>query len=358
MARLIDGLRMAGHEVHIIAAAWDAGASSGVTLHRVPAVTIFSWLRALTFALNCRWLLARERFDLVFSLERTLRQDIYRAGDGCHRRWLVQKKLGKGAFSSWATSLNPLHWTYLYLERRLFTDPALGGVIANSLFVKQDVVTMYGVPPEKVHVVRNGLEPLAFDHTRRDECRQQLASEFGLSKELRLLYVGSGFERKGVPALVRAVAHLSIPFRLFVVGKGDIARYRRMADRLGVGDRIVFTGPVRDVSRFYLGCDVFVFPTVYDPFSNATLEAMAAGLPVVTTPFNGVSELIQDGRNGYVVADPLDDRAIAMTIERLAPLDSRLSIADASFRTACEFTMDRNIRETLDVVAAVKPLQH
>lgn len=355
MARLVSSLLAAGHAVHVIAAAWETDDTAGVTFHRVPVRAPFGWLRAIVFARNARRLVANERFDLVFSLERTLRQDVYRAGDGCHRRWLRQKNLGKGWPARLATMLNPLHWTYLALERRLFTDPALRGVIANAAFVRDDIVNIYGVAPEKVRIVRNGLESAAFDRSAAPESRAGLAEEFGLGDELRLLYVGSGFERKGVPALIRAAARLSVPFRLFVVGKGRAAKYRRLAARLGIGDRVVFTGPRKDVNRFYLGCDVFAFPTRYDPFSNATLEAMAAGLPVVTSRFNGVAELIDSGKNGFVVDDPLDTAAIAAALERLAPPAVRERLGEEAYRTVLPLTMERNVRETLEVLLSVLP---
>lgn len=355
MARLVDGLVAAGHAVHIFAAAWEGGGAAGITFHRVPLRAPFGWLRAIVFARNARRLVASERFDLVFSLERTLRQDIYRAGDGCHRRWLRQKNLGKGWPARLATMLNPLHWTYLALERRLFTDPSLRAIIANAVFVRDDIISMYGVAPEKVRVVRNGLEPAAFDRSAAAEFRSGLAAEFGLGEELRILYVGSGFERKGVPALIRAAACLSVPFRLFIVGKGRAARYRRLAARLGIGEQVIFTGPRKDVNRFYLGCDVFAFPTRYDPFSNATLEAMAAGMPVVTSRFNGVAELLDNGQNGFVVDDPLDTAAITAALERLALPAVREQLGEEAYRTVLPLTVERNVRETMEVLMAALP---
>lgn len=352
MSRLVSNLLEAGHAVHIFAAAWEAQQCVGVTFHRVPRRSSFSWLRAISFALNCRRLLKGERFDCVLSLERTLSQDVYRAGDGCHRRWLLQKNLGKGVVARVATMINPLHWTYLALERRLFTDPALRAVIANSQLVKDDIIGMYEVAPDKVHVVYNGLDPDAFDLSRRAEFRNSLSVEHGLAEdELRLLYVGSGFERKGVPELIKAAARLTVPFRLFVVGKGRVSAYRRLAERLEIADRVVFTGPTKEVRRYYLGSDLFVFPTRYDPFSNATLEAMAAGLPVVTSPYNGVAEVIGECGGGMVV-DPLDARALADAIEQYAPMGTRTAAGEAAHLAARTFTMERNIRETMAIITA------
>jgi UDP-glucose:(heptosyl)LPS alpha-1,3-glucosyltransferase len=349
-ARLVDALLDSGHEVHIFASRWDIGTSSGVRVHEVQTVTLFGWLRALSFALNCRRLLMKESFDAIFSLERTLYQDFYRAGDGCHRRWLIQKNLGKGMLSRLITFLNPLHWTYLWLEHRLFSDRNLKGIIANSNFVKEDIISMYGVSPEKIRVVYNGVDFPVFDKVTREKYRRSLAEEYGLGEGLRILYVGSGFERKGVPTLIHAAAELTIPFQLFIVGKGNVGKYRQMAENLGIADKTNLTGPVKDMERFYLGCDLFVFPTLYDPFSNATLEAMAYGLPVVTTPFNGVSEIIEEGKQGAVVKDPLSALAVAEAIMRFATSEALEKSGMEARRTASSFTMERNVRESIEAM--------
>ena len=353
MARLVEGLAAEGHEVHILAAQWDAGGEACATFHRVPIVRHPGWLKALTFSLGCRRIIESQRFDVVFSLERTLRQDIYRAGDGCHRQWLRQKQLGKGLWSRLVTYLSPFQMTYLFLERKLFSDPRLKAIIANSRSGKAEIVELYGVDPEKIHVVYNGIDAAAFPLDQRERFRLELAERYGLKGELRILYVGSGFTRKGVPALIEAAAQLKIPFRLFVVGKGRTGALERRVRRLGLSGRVVFTGPVRDVERFYLGCDLFVFPTLYDPFSNATLEAMVCGLPVITSRFNGVAELIGEGENGIVLRDPLDAEEIARCITELSGEGVRREMGRQARLAVQGLTMVRNTRETLAVIETV-----
>jgi UDP-glucose:(heptosyl)LPS alpha-1,3-glucosyltransferase len=353
MARLVEGLAAEGHEVHILAAKWDAGGEASVTLHRVPVLKHPGWLKALTFSLGCKKIIARERFDVVFSLERTLSQDVYRAGDGCHRVWLRQKNLDRGLWGLITTYLNPFQLAYLRLERQMFTDPGLSAIIANSRMGKTDIVNLYGVAPEKIHVVYNGIDAASFPLAERESYRQRLAEEYRLTDQLRILYVGSGFKRKGVPVLIEAAARLKIPFTLFVVGKGRYGGLQRRVQQLGLAGRVVFTGPVRDVERFYLGCDLFVFPTLYDPFSNATLEAMACGLPVVTSRFNGAAELLEEGDNGLVVRDPLDAGEIAGCIEKLSRPELRSLMGSRAALTAQGLTMVRNARESLAIVEAV-----
>ena len=353
MSRLIEGLCAEGHEVHVFAAAWDTVVETNVTIHRVPVLTVTGWLKALTFSINSHKLIKLEQPDIVFSLERTLHQDIYRAGDGCHRQWLSQKNLGKGLLLKAWTWLNPLQLAYIWLERRMFTNLALKAIIANSEGGKQEIVRLYGVDPARIHVIYNGIDAVTCNDQFRKSKRQELAEEFDLKDDLRLLYVGSGFRRKGVATVINAAARLDIPFRLFIVGKGRTGAYRNLAQRLGIGDRVHFTGPRLDVERFYLGCDLFLFPTLYDPFSNATLEAMAYGLPVITSRYNGVSELIRQGDNGFVLDDPLDTEAIVNCLHILKDADLHWRMGESAAETASSFTMQRNVMETLMVIRSV-----
>lgn len=358
MSRLIDGLRDAGHEIHVFAAQWDQKVRSDVIFHRVPVLKSISWLKTLSFSRNCHKLISVEQPDIVFSLERTLHQDIYRAGDGCHQQWLIQKNLGKGRLSKLITALNPLQQFYVQFERRLFTDPHLGAIIANSERGRQDIVRLYGVDPTRIHVVYNGIDSVVQHERTRNSKRKELAAEFALGDELRILYVGSGFRRKGVPAAIAAAAKLAIPFRLFIVGKGNPSAYRRMAQRFGIADRVIFTGPRKDVELFYQGSDLFIFPTLYDPFSNATLEAMGHGLPVITSCFNGVSELINSKTNGFVIQDPLNVSEIAECLNSLTDETLRHKMGELAAETASAFTMTRNVSETLRVIEKVISMRH
>ncbi len=168
------------------------------------------------------------------------------------------------------------------------------------------------------------------------------------------LFVGSGFARKGLEVLARAAVRLvrrGRTFRVVVVGKGDPAPYRRLLRNGGAEDRFVFTGPVAGAVDFYLGGDAFVFPTVYEPFSNACLEAMAAGLPVVTTAVNGAAEVLRDGESGFVLPDPQDDALLALRMDDLLDGELRRRMGAEARRAAMPLTPERNAAETLAVLS-------
>jgi UDP-glucose:(heptosyl)LPS alpha-1,3-glucosyltransferase len=231
----------------------------------------------------------------------------------------------------------------------------LRAVIANSERGKEEIARHFGVSREKISVIYNGVDTAEYPLDGRAEAKRSLRERFGIrDEETVFLCVGSGFGRKGVGTLVEATARLArrgVPLRSIVVGKGNAGPYLRGASRAGAEGRIHFPGPTAGASDFFLGADAFVFPTLYEPFSNACLEAMAAGLPVVTTAVNGASEVVRDGESGYVIDEPLDADALADRMERLLSPDRRAAMGAAARRAAEALTPERNVSETLAVLS-------
>ena len=276
--------------------------------------------------------------DVVFSLERIASCDVYRAGDGVHRSWLERRALFEPRWRTWLRRLNPKHRQLLRLERELFSTRGAGFVIANSTLVADEIVTTYGYPRERICIVPNGYDapPVA------DGLRERRRAELGIApSDFVALFAGSGWERKGVGAAIAAVQ--AVPeTRLIVAGKG---RRRPTHDPR----RVAFLGPREDLQSDFAAADVFVLPTRYDPFSNACLEALAAGLPVVTTDANGFSEIITHRVHGSVV--PVG--SIGTLAEELAFW--RESGRAMQARRACEalaarYSVAENSRRTLDVL--------
>ena len=289
---------------------------------------------------------------LLFSLERVPGAEVYRAGDGVHAEWLLRKRALRPG--TWPLDyLRPLNLAYLHLERAMFGSPALRLVIANSNRGREEIVRRFGLPAEKVRVVHNGIDIARFPLDRKGDARERFRIRFGIPDgETVFLFVGSGFARKGVGTIARAARLLAErgceAFRVVLVGKGDPATYVRSAGP--ASGRLLFTGPVAGADDLFLGADAFLFPTVYEPFSNACLEAMAAGLPVVTTTVNGASEVLREGESGFLLEDPLDAPALADRMEKLLSSDLRQRMGEQARLDAEAHPVERNTRETLEVL--------
>jgi|WetSurMetagenome_2_1015567.scaffolds.fasta_scaffold04467_7 UDP-glucose:(heptosyl)LPS alpha-1,3-glucosyltransferase len=309
---MLGALMREGHELHIFANRWTD--EQGLAFHKVNIIQATSFLSALTFSWNSARELKKGHFDCVVSFERTEHQDIYRAGDGCHRAWLDIRSGVEPLYRRLSFSINPFHRYTLALEAKIFSDTPL--IIVNSEMVKKQIQRYYGAPDEKITVAYNGVDLDVYSPANKSGCGKAMRGKHGIRDEDRaLLFVGSGFGRKGVATLIKAlpgvVRHIPERVVALIAGKGDSGHYRELAQRVGVSDNVIFTGAQPEIAGYYAAADIFVLPTLYDPFSNACLEAMASGLPVITTRNNGVAEIIEQGREGFVTESLTDPEELS-----------------------------------------------
>ena len=241
--------------------------------------------------------------ELVQSYERLLCCDVYRAGDGVHRAWLDEWLRDASAFKRWRVESNFYHRYLLDIERRLFASPWLRAVICNSKMVRDEIHERFGLSLEKLPVIYNAVDSAVFSPELKQH-RADVRQKLGVPDTATVfLLVGSGYARKGVATAIQALTKLPSNTYLFVVGREKSARpYKRLARHLGIARRVVLLGAQDDPRPFYGAADAFVLPTLYDPCPNAALEAMACGLPVVTSTKCGAAELVTENDAGLVCA--------------------------------------------------------
>ena len=362
LSRLVEKLAERDHEIHIFANRWPVSYKSknNIFFHPVPAIKMFSFLEVLSFAFFSFKQLRRERFDVIHSFERTLYQDIYRAGDGCHRQWLIERK----KIDPWAKRLfhplNPLHRTLLFLEKCLFQSPRLQLIIANSQRGKEEIIRHYGVPASKIRVIYNGVDLKRFNPENRAQYRQRMREEFGVKEsDAVLLFIGSGFKRKGLPFILKSLPLLGRnDVKLLVIGQDNPAPYKKMAAKLKVAERVYFVGPRQDVEKVYAAGDYFILPSVYEPFSNACAEALASGLPVITTRMNGVAELISPGENGYIIEDPAEISEIVAILKKVLENRDGRKNGEKLRHPIPVMDLESNVREMIRIYEEVSALRN
>lgn len=313
VANAVQALRAEGASLTVVTRQWKSG-SEGESLICNPPYLGSLW-RDWSFARCVCNTLKEHAFDLVQSHERIACCDIYRAGDGVHAQWLQNRARSLGGAARLALALNPYHRYTLAAERRLFASSRLRAVICNSRMVAAEIRRWFALAEDRLHVIYNGVDLEVFHPRVREQYRRGIRDKLGIGEaEPLFVFVGSGFERKGVPQLLRALAQVQAA-QLAVVGKDkDELRMRELSRKLGVRARVHFIGPQEDVRPWYGASDCFVLPTLYDPFPNAALEALACGLPVITTSACGAAELLEHGCNGYVCQDPLSVEELASCI--------------------------------------------
>jgi UDP-glucose:(heptosyl)LPS alpha-1,3-glucosyltransferase len=278
------------------------------------------------------------RANLVQSHERVLCCDIYRAGDGVHAVWLDERLRDASALMRLRVAGNPWHRYTLAMERKLFASPWLRAVICNSKMVRDEIRDRFGLPEERLPVIYNAVDSVAF-HPGLREHRERLLEHYGIPPDATVfLLVGSGYERKGVAAAIAALAELPAAARLVIVGREKHpGRYRHLARALGVRERIVFAGAQEDVKPFYGAADAFVLPTIYDPFPNAALEALACGLPVITSTKSGAAELVHEHDAGFV-CDSRDVAGLATQMRALLDAGARARMGANARRAVLPLT--------------------
>lgn len=268
-------------------------------------------------------------YDLIFGLGKTWSHDVVRLGGGSHQAYLELALSASPPGVKAAIGRHRLkHKVALLIEERALRPGSFGKVIVNSEMIGRDAMRRHGVPEDAIEVIFNGVELERFHPGHRQAAGAELRRSLGLTDEHRVvLYLGTGYARKGLDVLIDAFPALlreRPAARLVVVGYDSAqAAYEARARRLGISEQTRFLGGRRDPEVCYGAADLYVLPTRYDPFANSTLEALACGLPVITTATNGASELMDPGVQGTVLSacdpEPLARELVTWTAgERLS----------------------------------------
>jgi UDP-glucose:(heptosyl)LPS alpha-1,3-glucosyltransferase len=337
LKRLARGIVEAGHDVQLIATndwprvEWPFG-----------AIRHLRSGSAVTFADELEQIRPQIRCDVLMSFERVWRCDVLRAGDGVHRAWLARRRKFEMPLERFVRGLHRKHRDMLQLEEALFAKRGASRVIVNSQMVKNEIVDFYSYPAKSIDIVRNGvpLEHFHFDPALREKSRDELKVKPG---EIALLFVGSGWERKGLRFAIAAMALCrNRKMRLLVAGRGNQRSYK--------SKRVQFLGEVQDLAPIYAAADIFILPTIYDPFSNACLEALASGLVVITTRANGFSEIVEENVHGSIVDFANNIAGLRDAIQFWSDSASRVAAIPQIIERASQFDVSKNVAQTLEIL--------
>ncbi len=326
-----------------------------------------SFLLANTLALILTRVLGKRRFDLVLSTGADcLFSDVVYA-HFCCAAWssLLDRDPLALPSTTMRQRLRNLHYrlfltTAARVEGAVYRSASLKAVLAVSTGTKAELVRHHLVQPAKVIVVPNAVdERVRIPAADRQRCRREIRERYGIPETaMVLLFVAAGdWKRKGLLLVVKALALLADPrVHLLVLGREDIAFYREEARRAGCAETVHFAGFTPAIERHYAAADIFVYPSRYEAFSLVSLEAAAAGLPLVVTRINGTEDLVREGENGLFVQ--LDEQDIAAKLRALrtdAALVAHLSAG--ARRSSLLYTRSAVVERTLDVCASLLPAE-
>ena len=345
---LAAALGRRGHDVSLLATTF-APSAKAVANVRLDGTGLTRLGRYKSFIDSLDGHLAGTSYDVVHSIAPVRRCDFYHPQAGLAAEALASGHLKyeglRRPLDKLATRLNPKRQFVGNVERQLLTGPAAPTLLCVSEMVKRTAREHYDLPEEKLVTLFNAVDPARFDPDARPDAGDDVRRRFGVSPDkVVALIVAQDFRRKGLRPAIEAVAKVTDPrLVLLVVGKPDPREYRDLAAQLGVADRVVFAGATADAYAFYQAADFFVLPTYHDPCSLVVLEALAMGLPTITTTLNGAHEIMVEGTHGFVLTDPADATALAGSMRRMLDAEARRAMSRACLALRPRLSYERHL---------------
>ncbi len=336
------------HEVHVFANAWQDVSTDKVIFHKIPMIKgnfflrkkVYGWatvFQVASFTLMSRLKIKPQRFDIVHSFgDCFLPFDVY-TSQSCHKTAVrVARKSKKGIYNYFKnTILNPLNLIVLSIEKFSYQRGKKSIIISPTEWIKREIIEEYKVAKENIVVIPNGVDLEEFNPKNRKQFRDEVRKELNIKPDdIVLLFVAYEFKRKGLKYIIEAMPFIKNErIKLIVIGRDEIAPYLSLAEELKVAHQIIFLKPT-PLKKYYATSDIFIFPTLYEAFSLATLEAIASGLPLLATKVSGTEELIQDGYNGFFIQQ--DGFDIAQKINLLIKDDNYIKKVGENARKTAE----------------------
>lgn len=359
---LATALRGRGHNVSLVASSFgEAGTSAGQI--RLPTRGATRAGRYRQFLDNLDQHLSEHRYDVVHAMLPVRQCDVYHPHAGIAAdavaggHWKREGRVAR-AIAQTAIRFNRRRQMFADVERTLLTsvDPPI--TLCLSEYVKGFVRKYYDLSAAKLATLLNGVNLTAFDPSVRPTAGAEIRRRHAIGDDkVVALMIAQDFERKGLPEAIVAISRVGDPrVVLLVAGKEDPARYRYLAGQEGIGDRVVFAGPTSDPYAFYRAADFFILPTRHDPCSLVVLEALAMGLPVISTVFNGACEAMTSETHGLVLRDPKDIPALAAAIRTLLDNDRRNAMSSACLQLRPALSYEHHLDELLRIYRRV--LEH
>lgn len=357
VADLCRQLARRGHRVDLYANSWVTGAlPDEVRIHPVPTSGTTRAARIWNFAKNSADALSRTTHDCSVGFINTWAHDVIIPQGGVHAGSLecnarrfhpVWKRQLYLASKRW----NPRHNLYRRIEERQY-NPESGAkvVVAVGAMVREHLERFHGVPEARIRVIPNAIDADRLRVDDRTTGRERYREEFGLAgDDLACLFVGHNFRLKGLPDLLAALRlrldqePSARSIHLIVCGGGRLAPIRQLVARLGLESTVRLVGFAPDIRVAFHAADFFCLPTYYDPCSLVVFEALACGLPVITTAYNGAGDVMTQGQEGYVVPSPHDHAALAKALNEMVHDEARRAMSANASRLGCEQSFDQHV---------------
>jgi len=230
---------------------------------------------------------------------------IFRTG-GVHKNFLKKSIKGypgiKGIRKRASRSINPINYYNPVIDNLIYNNKNTKFFISISKMAADEIKSCYNISEEKIRTIPNGVDTLQFNTDARNRNRTHARSIFDLSEKDNVIgFSSTNFELKGLGSLIETLSTLPDSYKLLIAGNRNPEKYKKLAKKLHVEKRISFLGYVKDMPQFYSALDLLCHPSAYDTFGSVVAEALAMGLPVITTKNVGAASLITEMVNGHTI---------------------------------------------------------
>jgi UDP-glucose:(heptosyl)LPS alpha-1,3-glucosyltransferase len=337
---------------NIYAEKWDEE-GQGIYFHRLKTIPFPKSLRLLSFAIRATKEIEKGNYDLTLGVGNTLRADILQPHGGVHWAWFWRSLRAYDDPILWTIKFlgrifSLKQWVSGWIEDAPYRKQKLPKIIAISDMVKQDMMHWYKIPEDQIVVIYNGVDLKRF-HPRNRQYRQEIRKQHHLGDEFLILFVSNNFRMKGLGWLFRAVAQIKKeghpPLKLLILGRDRQDPYLGLAKKTGISHEVVFAGFTDHPEKYYGAADLLVHPSFYDACSLTVLEALATGLPVITTEYNGAGDIITNGREGFVIKDFRNFGKLVDNISHFFDEEKWKEASDAARKLAENYSLERNYEE-------------
>jgi UDP-glucose:(heptosyl)LPS alpha-1,3-glucosyltransferase len=357
--QLAEMLISKGWDVHLYGYSWDGSPSTAI-FHKIERLP--KWIppaiRIIHFALAHRKMVRQEQFDVILGFGNTLIMNVYQSHGGVHFRSSMRKTLAirnplARLLKKVGMFVSPKFHARAWIESSPFRSKPRPIIVAISDMVRQDMAEHFGVPEHEIQLVYNGIDVAhysAMRHSRSSSLRQKL----GFDTEVLFLFMAYDFRKKGVRYLIEATGELrnrvgNNSFGVIVVGGSPTPSLKRLVRRNHLEDMVVFQPPTKEPESYYTACDVFILPTFYDACSLVVFEAMAGGLPAITTRFNGAAGIISQGKDGMVLQNPSDIKEMSEAMKYFLDPAQLTTASSAARKIAAQYSLGVNHKKMLTI---------
>ena len=313
--RIARECRNRGHDIHVYTTQWEGEPEIGFHVHLIKTKSWQNHIRMLAFAKKVKSELETTFYDLVIGFNKMPYLDIYYAADVCYQARIREQRHA-------LYRLLPRYRQYVGFEEAVFAAGNHTEIMLISPLQQDAYAKYYRTEPERFHLLPPGIDKSRVAPANAADIRASLRTAYQLGEEDKLLLmVGSGFKTKGVDRAIKGLAalppELKAKCQLFVIGQDDPARFLALAKKRGVKERVQFLGGRPDVPDFLLAADVLLHPSYHENTGTALLEAMVAGLPVLTVAACGYAHYVEEAHAGMVVPAPFKQQEFNQTLQKM-----------------------------------------